>query len=332
MRRSANRRDREGMALLVVLIMVAVLAVIAVAVLDDVRFSIRRAVNVETGAQAQWYAIGAERVALRAVRRLHEAGPIRTPLDPAWNGKAFSYPIEEGEIRARVRDGQACFNLNSVVEGAGEGEGFTARPEGIAQFMALARALNLPEARARKVADSLTDWIDSDSSPRALGAEDAVYQAKSKPYRTAGGLMVEASELRAVDGVDAATYRTLRPFICALPEAVLSPINVNTLTVEQAPLLVMLADGRLSAGTARSAIAAMPRGGWPDAAAFWGQGALRDAQPSSAVREQVGVRTRYFNFDAEVRYAGALAVRSGVIQISKDNRVQTVLVRWTAED
>jgi general secretion pathway protein K len=318
------------MALLVVLIMVAVLAVIAVAVLDDVRFSIRRAVNIETGAQAQWYAVGAERVALRAVRRLHEAGPMRTPLDPEWNGKAFSYPIEEGEIRARVRDGQACFNLNSVVEG-GDGA-YVARPQGIAQFMALAKALNLPEARARKAADSLTDWIDSDDMPRALGAEDAVYQARPKPYRTAGGLMVEASELRAVDGVDAATYRTLRPFICALPEAALSPVNVNTLTVEKAPLLVMLADGRLSAGAARSAIAAMPRGGWADAAAFWGQGALRDAQPSQAVREQVGVRTRYFAFHAEVRYAGALAVRSGLIGISRDNRVQTVLVRWSAEE
>lgn len=330
MRKPVTRRDREGMALLVVLIMVAVLAVIAVAVLDDVRFSIRRAVNVETGAQAQWYAIGAERVALRAVRRLHEARPLRTPLDPEWNGKVFSYPIEEGEIRARLRDGQACFNLNSVVDG-GDGA-WVARPQGIAQFMALARALNLPEARARKVADSLTDWIDSDDIPRGLGAEDAVYQARPKPYRTAGGLMVEASELRAVDGVDAATYRALRPYICALPEAALSPVNVNTLTPDRAPLLVMLAEGRLSASAARSAIAAMPPGGWPDAEAFWSQPALREARPSAAAREQVGVRTRYFAFHAEVRYAGALAVRSGVIQISKDNRVQTVLVRWTAED
>ena len=301
------------MALLVVLIMVAVLAVIAVAVLDDVRFSIRRAVNVETGAQAQWYAIGAERVAVRE-----------------WNGKAFSYPIEEGEITARVRDGQACFNLNSVVGGAGEG--FTARPEGIAQFLALARALNLPEARARKVADALTDWIDSDDIPRALGAEDSVYQAKVKPYRTAGGLMVEASELRAVDGVDAATYQTLRPYICALPEAGLSPVNVNTLTPDQAPLLTMLTEGRLAPATARGVIAGRPRGGWADTEAFWNTPAMQAVQPSQAMREQAGVRTRYFAFHAEVRYAGALAVRSGLIMITADNRILTVLARWTAED
>jgi len=325
-----SRQDREGMALLVVLIMVAVLAVIAVAVLDDVRFSIRRAVNIETGAQAQWYAIGAERVALRAVRRLHEAGPLRTPLDPEWNGRVFSYPIADGEIRARLRDGQACFNLNSVVQGA-DGA-FTARPEGIAQFLALARALNLPEARARKIADSLTDWIDSDDVSRALGAEDSVYQARANPYRTAGGLMVEASELRAVDGVDAATYRALRPFLCALPEAGPMPLNVNTLTPEQAPLLTMLTEGRLAPAAARGVIGGRPAGGWPDADAFWNVPALQTVQPSQAMREGAGVRTRYFAFHAEVRYADALAVRSGLIGISRDNRVQTVLVRWSAED
>lgn len=326
----ANRADREGMALLVVLIMVAVLAVIAVAVLDDVRFSIRRAANVETGAQAQWFAIGAERVAVRAVRRLHEAGPLRTPLEPEWNGKLFSYPIDEGEIRARVRDGQACFNLNSVVEGTGDA--FTARPEGVAQFQALARALGIPEAKGRKIADSLTDWIDSDDSPRALGAEDGVYQGKPDPYRTAGGLMVEASELRAVDGVDAATYRTLRPFICALPEATLSPLNVNTLTPDQAPLLTMLTEGRLSPATARGVIANRPRGGWPDVAAFWAVPAMDGAKASTAAREQVGVRTRHFAFHAEVTYAGALAVRSGLIMITADNRILPVIARWTAED
>ena len=45
--------NREGMALLTVLLLVAVMSVVAVAVLDDVRFSVRRATNVETQTQAQ---------------------------------------------------------------------------------------------------------------------------------------------------------------------------------------------------------------------------------------------------------------------------------------
>ena len=150
--------------------------------------------------------------------------------------------------------------------------------------------------------------------------------------RTGGGLMVEASELRAVDGVDPATYRTLRPFICALPEATLSPLNVNTLAPDHAPLLTMLTDGRLSPAAARGVIANRPRGGWADVGAFWAVPAMDGAKASTAAHEQVGVRTRYFAFHAEVSYAGALAVRSGLIMITADNRILPVIARWTAED
>ena len=48
----AIRPERAGMALLTVLLLVAVMAVVAVAVLDDVRFSVRRTTNAEAGAQA----------------------------------------------------------------------------------------------------------------------------------------------------------------------------------------------------------------------------------------------------------------------------------------
>src|SRR5690606_1742867 len=66
--RAMKRTDRrEGMALLTVLLLVAVMSVIAVAVLDDVRFSVRRATNAETQTQAQWYADGAEALARKQV-------------------------------------------------------------------------------------------------------------------------------------------------------------------------------------------------------------------------------------------------------------------------
>lgn len=259
--------NREGMALLTVLLLVAVMAVVAVAVLDDVRFSVRRATNAETQAQAQWYASGAEALARRQVARLLATGPARTPLEPAWSGRRLSFPIDDGSISAVVTDGQACFNLNSLVEGVGED--LLARPPGQAQFLALGRAVGAPDSRMRAVADALTDWLDADNVSRPLGAEDGAYAGLATPYRTGGVMLAEVSELRAVRGVDDDLYRRLRPYVCALPTSRLSPLNVNTLTPEQAPLLMMLTDNALGPESASAVIARRPRSGWTDPAAFW---------------------------------------------------------------
>jgi general secretion pathway protein K len=82
-----RRADREGMALLTVLLLVAVMSVVAVALLDDVRFSVRRTTNAEIGGQAQWLASGAELLARNRIKRLIQINPARTPLQPEWNGQ-----------------------------------------------------------------------------------------------------------------------------------------------------------------------------------------------------------------------------------------------------
>lgn len=328
MRRGA--KNREGMALLTVLLLVAVMSVVAVAVLDDVRFSVRRATNAETQAQAQWYASGAEALARRQVARLMTAGPARTPLQPEWNGRRLDFPIDDGSISAVVTDGQACFNLNSLVEGVGED--LMARPLGTAQFLALGRAVGAPDSRMRAVADALTDWLDADNVARPLGAEDGAYAGLTTPYRTGGVMLAEVSELRAVKGVDADLYRRLRPWVCALPTSRPSPLNVNTLTPEQAPLLMMLTDNALDLQGARAVIARRPRAGWPDAAAFWAQPALATAPVPDEVRDQVTVLTRYFNLRVDVDYGGGRAVRTALLHAQPDGAVRTVIQRWTPEE
>ncbi|HAF80520.1 MAG TPA: hypothetical protein DCG66_05850 [Brevundimonas sp.] len=149
-----GRTSREGMALLTVLLLVAVMAAVAVVLLDDVRFSVRRTTNADVQAQAQWYAAGAESLARRQIADLIKADPLRTPLEPRWNGRVLNFPIEEGAIRAVVTDGQACFNLNSLVYG--QREDLFARPEGAAQFIALGAALGVSRARMAAAAAALT--------------------------------------------------------------------------------------------------------------------------------------------------------------------------------
>lgn len=318
------------MALLTVLLLVAVMSVVAVAVLDDVRFSVRRATNVESQSQAQWYAAGAETLARAQITRLLAASPSRTPLQPEWNGRTLSFPIDGGTITATVSDGQACFNLNSLVLGVGED--LTARPLGAAQFRALGRAVGVPASRMQAVADALTDWLDADVAALPLGAEDGAYAGLATPYRTAGVMLAEVSELRAVKGVDAETYRRLRPLVCALPTSRLSPLNVNTLTPEQAPLLTMLTDGALAPERARAVIASRPRTGWRSADAFWAQPGLAAVQVPQEAREQVTVLTRFFNLRVDVELGGSHAVRTALIEASPDGGVRTVIQRWTPEE
>jgi general secretion pathway protein K len=326
----SRRKDREGMALLTVLLLVAVMSVVAVALLDDVRFSVRRATNAETGGQAQWLASGAELMARARIGRLMQMDPLRTPLQPEWNGRRLDFPVENGAISATVWDGQACFNLNSVVLGVGED--LVARPEGAAQFRALGRAVGVPDSRMRAIADALTDWLDADNTALPLGAEDGAYAGLSTPYRTAGVMMAEASELRAVKGVDADTYRRLRPWVCALPTSQLSPLNVNTLTPEQAPLLSMLTLGALTPEQGRAVLSRRPRDGWANGETFWGQPSLSGFTPDDETRAQAVVLTRFFRLRVDVDYGGARAVRTALLEARPDGAVRTVIQRWTPEE
>lgn len=325
---SPRPQNREGMALLTVLLLVAVMAAVAAAVLDDVRFSVRRTTNTERQAQAQWYADGAERLARRQIARLAARDPSRTPLQPAWNGRRFDFPVEGGVIGATIRDGQACFNLNSVVQGAGED--LTVRPEGVAQFLALGRAVGAPESRMRAAADALVDWLDADGETRPLGAEDGAYAGLADPYRTAGMMLVEVSELRAVKGVDADLYQRLRPWVCALPTTRSAPLNINTLAPEQAPLLVMLADGALGADEARRLIERRPAGGWRDVAAFRADPGA--AALPAAADEQLTVVTRFFDLRIDVDHGGLRAVRTALLHAPADGPVRTVIQRWTPDE
>ena len=324
-----RRRDREGMALLAVLLLVAVMAVVAVAVLDDVRFAVRRTNNAETGAQAQWYADGAETLVRQRIHRLTTLDPDRTPLVPEWNGRVVTLPINDGTLTVVARDGQACFNLNSLVEWTGDR--LAVRPSAVSQFLTLGRTVGVEARRMGTITDSLVDWIDTDTEARPLGAEDSAYAGLPEPYRTGGVRLAEVSEMRAVRGVDGDAYAVLRPHLCALPSD-RSPINVNTLTSADAPLLVMLTDSALSLPAARAVIAARPKAGWPDAAAFWSQSALAGLATLPDARDQTTVRTVYFAVRIDVEYGGTHAVRTALIESRPGAEARTVIRRWTPEE
>ena len=96
----------------------------------------------------------------------------------------------------------------------------------------------------------------------------------------------------------------LRPWLCALPTTELSPININTLLPEQAPLLAMLAPGQLGVERARRVLASRPAAGWGNQIEFWRIDALRDLNVPLDVQLQLQMRTRWFALEVAGRDHG----------------------------
>lgn len=265
--------ERErGAALLTVLLLVAMIAVLAGTALERLRITTRLAGNALGGEQVRDYARAAEALATSKVTDMLGTSD-RVTLAGGWSNRPFGLPLPGGGLAvARVTDGGNCFNLNSLVSRQGpnlytSAQSFAQR----LQFVRLMRLVGVPAQAAERIAPATADWIDTDSDQQGGGAEDPTYLAKATPYRTAGTLMADPSELRAVDGVTPDIYTRLRPWICTLPIAETSPINVNTLTPEQAPLVAMLGES-LSVDAARGMILRRPPQGYKDASTFLNAG------------------------------------------------------------
>lgn len=291
------RRGERGAALLAVLILVAITGAIAAASLERLRLSRLLSGNVAAIDQARQFAYGAEQLGTLIIDDLVTADRSKTILAGGWNGASRTIPMPGGGlVQARVRDGGNCFNINSVVQGSVR-EGLARRPTGIAQFSGLMLLLGVPAAEAQRIAEAAADWADSDNDTAPGGAEDAAYLQGSQPFLTGNTLFSDASELRALAGMRPEHYARIRPYVCALPIAELSPINVNTLLPHQAVLLSMLAPGRLSEQMAQRVLAVRPPAGWNSASEFWRHEALSALGIPLDAQQQVKVKTDWFVLD-----------------------------------
>jgi general secretion pathway protein K len=306
-----NPKER-GAALLSVLLLVAVMAVIAAVMLDRLNLAARLAGNGQAMTQARLYATSAETLAMARIRALVDQSQERTVDRTGLLGREFPLPLPRGTVMAQVDDAGNCFNLNSLVEQDAQGTN-RLRLVGLNQLRALMRSLAIPEAEAAIISDSTADWIDSDSSPAPNGAEDDSYQGRPVPYRTAGRLIGDVSEVRAVRGMTPQFYERLRPWLCALPAAQLSPVNVNTLRPDQAPLLAMIAPSAMPVDRARALLASRPALGWATA-----EDALRGFAGGGGTgipAGQLQVRSRWFLLTQTVTVDSAVLEEQALIDV-----------------
>ena len=299
------RSSERGAALLAVLVLVVIMSAIAAGAFERLRLSTAMAMNGAALDQARGYALGVEDLLALRIDDLASEDAYVTTLAGDWNGTARRIPLPgEGLAVGTIRDGGNCFNLNSLVQGTAA-TALVQRPAGIEQFVGLMLVIGLPEPAARRIAAATADWIDSDSETGPQGAEDSAYSGGEPAYRTGNTLLADPSELRAVAGIAPEIYRQLRPFVCALPNSDMSPINVNTLLPRDAPLVAMFAPRQTNVERARGLIGARPPAGWRNTYDFWRSAQVAGLETNADPMSQLQLKTYWFTIDLSVVFQDA---------------------------
>jgi general secretion pathway protein K len=315
----ARKRREDGAALLSVLLIVAALsgaAVMASAAIarqtDMARAAARRA-------DAGWAALSAEAFARSAIAELMRTTSGQVSLLTPGLGEPVSFAAKGAMITLTVRDASNCFNLNAFAADS-DAAVLTAR----AAFIRLLEAIAVPESDAAALADTLADWVDAGASPRPRGAEDEYYLSLDPPYRAANAPLESPRELAAILGYTPALREALSPLVCALAHTDQLPLNLNTLTPADAPLLRALYAPGLRLDTAERLIAQRPPGGWPGVDDFEALGDVRTLAPGSRNTAAVSVTSTLLAARGEAVTDGGLWPFDFLISASEGQAPRTI--------
>lgn len=250
-------KKQQGAALLIALVIMTIAIGIAANIMFRQQLHTRLASNISNLEQAYIYATGLEDWSRTILSRDFEDSPDSDNLTEAWATEIPPIPIPGGTMTGRLFDLQAKLNLNNIFppeEPIEEDPQPTApdeptptapTPEELRIIADQNRYLIAKQRTTRLIAtldpdeelgpalnfaDTVEDWIDTDSESSAGGAESDYYQSQDPAYNTANSFLVSETELRLLKDIDTDAFTLIRPHIATLPEY--TAVNVNTASAE----------------------------------------------------------------------------------------------------
>jgi general secretion pathway protein K len=313
--RHPAKASQRGIALLMVLVIVAIATVLTVGMISTQQQVMRRAGSLFSQDQARLYVQGAEDLVKELIRNdtqddKKDSSP-RDYLGEAWAQPFPPFPVPGGTVSARLTDAQSKFNLNSLVQ-----SGAASQPA-IDYFQRLLRQLALPDS----LVYALVDWEDADNNPvNADGAEDDFYSRSNPPYRAANRPLVSLSELHLVRGFTPEVIQALTPYVSVLPTS--TPMNINTM----GPMLMQsLVDG-LSASAGEEMAGNRPAQGYKNVDDFLAEAVFNglNSDQKGALRGLLDVRTNYFEMAADASIDGHHSVLVSVLQRGNSDTIAVI--------
>ena len=242
---SAHSKHEKGVALIIVLGLVALIGVWASTAAYEDMISLRRMENMQDGMRGTQASQSAFALVIKILREDAQDSQ-QDDLEEVWAQKIPAFPIDQGTVSGEILDANRFINVNDLVNSQG-----AVQADVEANIKLLFQRLELDVSLVNR----LIDWIDPNSSPYgAGGAEepayyDAAYSVKNRPLE-------RWSELHMIKGFDDEVVRKLENYLVvrASPPTVAAevggraqdqaaqatpavtggrtPININTAPVE----------------------------------------------------------------------------------------------------
>ena len=308
--RETDRKKEQGTALIAALLLVALMAAVAVQLMDVTRFAAFRTAQIDQRTQAVWMARGARDLAEAAFLNAGAPGREVMRTNEVWLAGPVVFPLENGQVVGAIQDRNNCLNINALVEPDAdsgdplESEALTSDAQGLRQaFLRLSSEIGAPASEAEALLAQITDWMDTDVSAEPGGAEDRTYAAYSPPYRAANQPFVELEELRALPVMTTALYDLYRPWLCVLPMAEQPPLNINTLSLDQSRLLSALLHEELDPSDAETVLFRRPPAGYDTLEEVWADPLIAALELTDAEKTRLALRSRWFEMEVSVRLA-----------------------------
>jgi general secretion pathway protein K len=207
-----SRFSERGVALLLVLWLIALLAALVSAFAMTARVEALQGHTLGDGARAQELARAGLEYALSRV-----SDPV-----PAmhWrpDGRVYHWNFDGSDIEIHITDESGKVDLNQ------------ADP---ALLAALMRTQGVESERAAHIAAAIVDWRDADSLVQPGGAEDAEYAAAGMLYTPKNAPFDTVAEVEQVLGMTPQIFAALQPYLTiyagrAMPDPVFAPGPVLT--------------------------------------------------------------------------------------------------------
>ncbi len=200
-------RDERGMALLLVLAVIAVLGVALLAFNERTESAMERAFYVQDRVQLMALAESGVDIGL-AVLYVDRNRSEYDSLGEDWSrlaGRELGGLFEDGSLRVRIADLSGRFPINRLAASgsAGSDGASEAYRALLVRLLTSGQFAVQDEIEARIIVDSLTDWLDGDDRTLPYGAENDFYLSLAEPRPARNGPVEFIAELLQVRGMSA---------------------------------------------------------------------------------------------------------------------------------